>query len=96
VGLELEVPLARTPPLATLVERLTAAGMTAMVVMIDGALVAPGKPFPEEWRDVRVRTPAGTVTIVRRPQGVAVVVWGNADDALRAAQRLIADELLSC
>jgi len=61
----------------------------AMVVMIDGALVAPGRALPETWREARLRTPGGTVTVARRPGGVAVVVFGNADEALRAQQERV-------
>jgi hypothetical protein len=34
------------------------------------------------------------VTLTRRPDGVAVVVFGNADAPLQAAQRQIADLLM--
>jgi hypothetical protein len=35
------------------------------------------------------------VTLRRVPSGIAVVVFGNADDPLRAAQRTIAETLLT-
>jgi hypothetical protein len=35
------------------------------------------------------------VTLRRVPSGVAVVIFGNADGALRAAQQTIAETLLS-
>lgn len=76
-------------PLPEIAAALAAAGVTAMVVMIDNAFVAPGRPLPEVWRDARLKTPAGTVTLARRPDGIAVVVFGNADEPLRAAQDAI-------
>jgi hypothetical protein len=88
----LEVTTDTPPPaLADVLERLSGAGVNAMIAMVDGSLVAFGAPPPQSWREVRLRTPAGTVTVTRRGAGVAVTVFGNADDALRAAQQRIAD-----
>jgi hypothetical protein len=78
------------PSLAELVAKVKDIGM---VVMVDNQFMAPGAPLPARWHDVRVKTPAGTVTIVRREHAVAVVVWGNAGDALKDAQDKIADAL---
>jgi hypothetical protein len=89
MGLELIVAV-EEPRLDALIERLAADGLTAMVVMIDGALVAPGSPPPAGWREARLRTPAGTITLARRPGGVAVVVFGNAGEDLRRAQEQVA------
>ncbi len=87
MGLEILVERAAPPPLAAVVAKLP----DAMIVMIDGALQPPGAaPSVTEWRDVRLRTAAGTVTLVRRPGGIAVIVFGNADAALVAAQRAVA------
>jgi hypothetical protein len=81
------------PSLRELLERLSSVGLPATVMMVDGALQMPGLVPEGDWRDVRLRTPAGTVTLARRPAGVAVVVFGNADEALRAAQRQVADAI---
>jgi hypothetical protein len=93
MGVELLAPRAELPALPALADELGVLGFPAMIVMVDGALVAPGKQLPDGWRDVRVRTPAGTISLVRRDAGIAVVVWGNADDALREAQRALAAAL---
>jgi hypothetical protein len=92
MGLETFVPVAE-PSLPDALARLADAGVTAMLVMIDGALVAPGAAPPAAWREARLRTPAGTVTVARRPGGVAVVVFGNADEGLRQAQAKVAAAL---
>jgi hypothetical protein len=76
-------------------DALAAAGLPSAVAMVDNALRPPAAPPPEEWRDVRLRTPAGMVTLRRRPDGVAVVVFGNADEPLQAAQHTIAETLLA-
>jgi hypothetical protein len=93
MGLERLVP--RDAPLSfpALVERLAGAGMVCAVMMIDGALAAPGTPIADGWRDVRLRTPAGTVTLSRRAGAIAVLVFGNADGALTDAQRLVAETI---
>lgn len=93
MGLELVVERAVPLSFPSLLERLAALGLAASIVMVDGALAAPGANPPNEWRDVRLRTRAGTVTLARRPGGVAVLVFGNADAALQQAQRAIADAL---
>ena len=72
---------------------LAARGTSGMVAMVDGVLQMPGAIVPETWRDVRLRFPAGTLTLARRPGGVAVVVFGNADARLQDMQRQISDEL---
>jgi hypothetical protein len=59
--------------------------------MVDNALRPASAAPPDEWRDVRLRTPAGMVTLRRQPDGVAVIVFGNADAALQAVQRAVAD-----
>jgi len=92
MGLELVVAGAGRP-LAELVAALASAGIAATVMMIDGALVAPGAPLPSSWRDSRLRLAEGTVTLLRRGGDVAVVVFGNADERLRAAQERVASAL---
>jgi hypothetical protein len=90
--MDLLVARADAPDLSRLVSRLNALGLPSTVMMVDNQLHAPGAPIAR-WQDVRLRTPAGMVTLKRRPDGIAVVVFGNADEALQRAQRLIADAL---
>ena len=70
-------------------------GSRARLAMVDNVLQGPGAIPPAVWRDARLRTPAGIVTLRRVPSGVAVVVFGNADEPLRAAQRTVAETLLA-
>src|SRR4051794_8943953 len=99
MGLEVVVPWgspeagiagAAPCPLAPLLTKLAADGLPAAVAMLDGALHSPLAPLPDDWRDVRLKTAAGTVTLTRKPGAIAVVVFANADDALKAAQAKIA------
>jgi len=87
MGLEVTVDGAR--PLA---EALAALGDVS-IVMIDGALVMPGAAPPATWSDVRLKTPAGTFALKRRGDAVAIVAFGNADDAARAMQARLAAAL---
>ena len=60
------------------------------VRMIDGELAFPGEQPPADWREVRVGTPAGMITLRREPDALAVVTWGNADAALHQAWNTLA------
>jgi hypothetical protein len=95
MGLEVVVPRVASVELAALLDQLSTAGLPSALAMVDNVLQGPGAIPPAVWRDARIRTPAGVVTLRRVPSGVAVVVFGNADDALRAAQRTIAETLLA-
>ena len=90
MGLEILVSRSGPCSLSALLERLAATGMPAAIVMVDNVLQAPGAPAPTAWQDVRLKTPTGTVTLVQRDGGVAVVVFGNASVQLLEAQRRVA------
>jgi hypothetical protein len=91
MGQELAVEAART--LAEALDTLAAAGVTCHVLMVDGQLVAPAAPAPAAWREIRLRTPAGMVTLRGRGDQVALVVFGNADGALLEARARVAAAL---
>ena len=91
MGLEIVVPRSGPCALPAVLERLAAAGLPSTVAMVDGVLQGPGATPPSTWRDARLRTPAGVVTLRRTATGVAVVVFGNADGELRAAQRTVTE-----
>jgi hypothetical protein len=95
MGLEVVVPRVASVELAALLHQLGAAGLPSALAMVDNVLQGPGAIPPAVWRDARLRTPAGVVTLRRVPSGVAIVVFGNADEPLRAAQRTIAETLLA-
>jgi hypothetical protein len=65
-------------------------GFPAETRMIDGELVFPGDPPPEGWRELRLGTPQGMVTLRREPGRVRVVTWGNADAAMLQAWNALA------
>jgi hypothetical protein len=60
-------------------------GLPVQLRMIDGELALPDELPPETWRELRVGTPQGMVTLRRQAGQVDLVIWGNADAALRQA-----------
>ena len=50
--------------------------------MIDNQLVPPSAPPPAAWRDVRLKTPAGTIALKLDGTPVHLTVFGNADGPL--------------
>jgi hypothetical protein len=60
-------------------------GFPIQVRMIDGELALPDEIPHEEWRELRVGTPQGMITVRREPNRLVFVTWGNADAALRQA-----------
>lgn len=81
------------PDLGAALARLAAGGMACQIIMVDGELRLPTLPAPAQWNDVRLRTPAGTIALKRRPDGVAVVVFGNAGAELLAVCQRVVDAL---
>jgi len=94
MGMEVYVEgAARSLSFPSLLERLARAGLPSTILMVDHSLVAPGAAPPASWVDVRLRTPAGMVTLVRRGDGVSINVFGNASPALLEAQQKLAELL---
>lgn len=71
-------------------ERLAAGGFPVQMRMIDGELAFPDEAPPETWREVRVGTAHGMVTVRRGPDRVTCVTWGNADAGMRQAWNAVA------
>ena len=65
-------------------------GYPVQLRMIDGQLAFPDEEPPEGWRELRVGTPSGMVTIRRETGQMILVVWGNADAGLRQAWNALA------
>jgi hypothetical protein len=64
---------------------LAGRGFPVQMRMIDGELSFPDEVPPAGWRELRVGTPQGMVTLRPEGDGVAFVTWGNADLGLRQA-----------
>ncbi len=60
-------------------------GYPVQLRMIDGELSLPDEIPPLPWRELRVGTPQGMITLRRQNDAVVCVTWGNADISLRQA-----------
>lgn len=78
------------PTWPTVRDRLAARGCPAQMRMIDGQLAFPDEEPPPDWRELRIGTPDGMVTVRREGAGVTVVTWGNADAAMQRAWNEVA------
>lgn len=54
-------------------------GFHLQMGMIDGQLAFPDELPDENWRELRLRTSQGMVTVRRESELLAFVTWGNAD-----------------
>src|SRR5947209_6138941 len=64
-------------------------GCMVQLRMINGELAFPDEEPPADWRELRLGTNAGMITIRREAGRLLVVTWGNADSALRQAWNVI-------
>jgi hypothetical protein len=64
---------------------LAGRGYPVQMRMIDGQLACPDETPPEAWRELRIGTPQGMVTVRREGQRLLFVTWGNADAEMRQA-----------
>src|SRR6266404_958649 len=64
---------------------LAARGFPLQLRMIDGELAFPDEKPSEGWRELRVGTPQGMITLRRDADRISFVTWGNADRALTQA-----------
>ena len=91
MGMDQTVSFSGPPPSWGAVRDLLAAhGYPVPMRMIDGQLAFPDELPPEGWRELRVGTPGGMVTVRREPGQMVLVVWGNADAGLRQAWNALA------
>ena len=75
-------------------QHLNEIGLPAQLMMIDGVPALPTEEPPDGWREVRLGTPYGMVTVRRGRGKFEVVVWSNADEANRKAADTIAQTLV--
>ena len=80
----------RLPSWSSLAEFLSGRGFAVQLRMIDGELSFPDETPPEHWRELRLGTPGGMVTMRREPDGITLATWGNADASLRQSWHALA------
>jgi hypothetical protein len=78
-------PAETVPAWGRVAEFFAARQFPVKMMMIDGALSFPDEQPPDNWRELRVGTPLGMVTLRREADGVRLVTWGNAEGPLRQA-----------
>jgi hypothetical protein len=79
----------RTPSWGALRELLATRRLAPQLCMIDGELAFPDEAPPDTWRELRIGTAHGMVTLRREPDGIRLVTWGNADDAMRQVWNIV-------
>jgi hypothetical protein len=92
MGMEhvVQFPHGTVPLLSQVMDVLSDHNFPVQVRMVDGTLTLPGEVPPDGWKDVRLGTPAGMVTLMRRERELTVVTWGNADQAMQGAWNAVA------
>jgi hypothetical protein len=74
------------PAVSALLQRL---GFPVQMRMIDNELAFPDEEPPGTWKELRLGTPAGMITVRRQARGLAFIVWGNAEPALLQARNAL-------
>ena len=72
----------KLPPWSQLADHCAKQKIPLQMRMIDGELAFPDETPPHDWRELRVGTPGGMITLKRDPDGITLVIWGNADENL--------------
>jgi hypothetical protein len=85
MGIEQTVTFAggAVPAWATVQGLLAGRGFPVQMRMIDGQPAFPDEAPPEPWRELRIGTPGGMITLRRDLDRVVLVTWGNAEGELR-------------
>jgi hypothetical protein len=78
-----EFGAAGCPLWAVVADLFARSNYPVQVRMIDGELAFPDEQPPDTWRELRLGTPGGMITVRRGTTGVETVTWGNADASLR-------------
>ena len=85
MGMELSVKFAAegVPPWPAVRDLLAGRGFAVQMRMIDGDLSFPEEEPPATWRELRVGTAAGMVTLRREGDQIHLIIWGNAEAGLQ-------------
>ena len=87
MGMEQSVSFAsgKMPAYTSVRDFLGELGLPLQMGMIDGQLAFPDELPEDNWRELRLRTPQGMVTVRREMDKLVFVTWGNADAVLTQA-----------
>ena len=84
------------PAWAAIAELLARSNFPVQIRMIDGELALPDEVPPVDWGELRIGTPGGMITVRRTGEGVELVIWGNADPAMRLAWNALTLAFAQC
>ncbi len=94
MGMERVVTFAEPGPQWPVIrERLTTAGHTVQMRMIDNMPAFPDEEPEPGWKELRVTLGHGMLTLRRQPGAIHIIIWGNADEATQRDQEAIARSL---
>jgi len=79
-----------SPDMRRVIALLGERNFPVQVRMVDGELTMPDEVPPEGWKEVRLATSSGMVTLMHQGREVRVVTWGNADDPMQRAWNAVA------
>jgi len=82
MGQQITVRITREPEWGQIAPLLESVGLKAVVRMIDGLPAFPDEIPEPGWKELRLSLDGGMVTLRREPEGIACVVWGNAQGDL--------------
>ena len=88
MGMQVSVPGANPQVVA---QAATEQGLALR--MVDNLPAFPDEAVPDEFQEIRLAGPSGMISVRSGPQGLTLVVWGNAEEALRAALAKLAGRL---
>jgi len=78
-------PTDDTPSWEAIRLQLSRLGLSPSLRLIDGLPAFPDESPGEEWKELRIGTDGGMVTLRRDSGSINCVIWGNADAALETA-----------
>jgi hypothetical protein len=84
MGMEITVTFANevVPAWTECRDFLFTRGFPVQMRMIDGELAFPDEVPPDTWRELRIGTSQGMITVRRDHDRIAFITWGNADAAM--------------
>lgn len=83
-------PATQAPSWPAIKQRLANQGIACQLRMIDGELSFADETPRDDWRELRLGTASGMITLRREADGMRLVIWGNAAPGLLAARDQIA------
>ena len=73
------------PRWTVVIDLLQERGFPVEMRMINGELAFPDETPVEPWQELRLGTPEGMITVRQQGEGLALVVWGNAEGPMARA-----------